>query len=99
MKVRFTRRASLRAERADKWWRQNRPTSPDLFSRELAEAVQHLETVTSAGTPHPTPRRPGLKRLLLGKTGCHLYFEVDESKHQVRVLILWGAPRGSEPKL
>ena len=99
MKVRFTPRGALRAEKANKWWRENRPDTRDLFTHELAEAVKWLQTIPGIGTPHPTPRRPHLKRLLLEKTGCHVYFEVDEKKTEIRILMLWGAPRGKEPKL
>jgi plasmid stabilization system protein ParE len=99
VKVRFTPRASLRAEKSNKWWRENRPLAPDLFAIELGEAVTRLRTIPGIGTPHPTARRPHLKRLLLAGTGCHVYFEVDEKKDESRILMLWGAPRGKEPKL
>jgi plasmid stabilization system protein ParE len=73
--------------------------SPDLFDRELAELVHRLETIPHFGTPHPTPRRPGLRRSLLQKTEFHVYFEADHVKQQVRVLTIWHARRGREPIL
>jgi hypothetical protein len=36
---------------------------------------------------------------MLEKTKCHVYFEVDEEKDETRILMIWGAPRGREPKL
>jgi hypothetical protein len=72
VKVKFTPRADLRAQKADAWWRKNRPDTSDLFADELAQAVKDLETITHLGTPHPTARHPLLKRLLLEKTKCHV---------------------------
>ena len=99
MKVKFTPRGDLRAQKANAWWRKNRPDTSELFADELARAVKDLETITHLGTLRPTERRPLLKRLLLEKTKCHVYFEVDEQKEEIRILMIWGAPRGREPKL
>jgi hypothetical protein len=38
-------------------------------------------------------------RLLLEKTKCHVYSEVDAPNQEIRILMIWGAPRGEEPKL
>lgn len=99
MKVKFTPRGDLRAASEARWWRKNRPDVPDLFEQELAHAIRQLETIPKLGTPHPTVRRPHLKRLLLEKTACHVYFEADERKAEIRILMLWGATRGRDPKL
>jgi plasmid stabilization system protein ParE len=99
VKVKFTPRGDLRAQKANVWWRKNRPDTSELFADELARAVKDLETIPHLGTPRPTERRPLLKRLLLEKTKCHVYFEVDEQKEEIRILMIWGAPRGREPKL
>lgn len=99
MKVKFTPRGDLRTQRAVAWWRKNRPDTSELLTEELAQAVEDLETIPHFGTPHPTAGRPQLMRLMLEKTKCHVYFEVDEKKAEIRVLMIWGAPRGREPKL
>ncbi|HTM44168.1 MAG TPA: hypothetical protein VL137_04390 [Polyangiaceae bacterium] len=99
MKVKFTPRGDLRAQNANAWWRKNRPDTAGLFAEELGQAVKNLETIAHVGTPHPTERRPHLMRLLLEKTRCHLYFELDEKKEEIRILMIWGAPRGRDPKL
>lgn len=87
MKVKFTPRGELRALKANAWWRKNRPDTSELFAEELACAVSDLETIPHLGTPHPA-RRPLLKRLLLEKTKCHLYFEVDDQKDETRILMI-----------
>lgn len=98
MKVKFTPRGELRAQKANAWWRKNRDTR-EPFADELAQAVKDLETIPHLGTPRPTERLPLLKRLLLEKTKCHVYFKVDEQKEEIRILMIWGAPRDREPKL
>jgi hypothetical protein len=77
---------------------KDRPDTRELLADELAQPAKDLETIPHLGTPHPTGRRPLLKRLLLEKTKSHVYFEVDEQKEESRILI-WGAPRGREPNL
>jgi len=99
VKVKFTPRGELRAQRANACWRKNRPDTSELFAEELTRAVKDLETIPHLGTPHPTERRPLLKRLMLEKTMCHVYFEVDEQKEEIQILMIGGAPRGREPKL
>jgi hypothetical protein len=73
--------------------------APDLFKDEPAVLVHQLETIEHFGTPHPTPRRLWLKRALLERTGFHVYFETIERAQEVRILVLWHARRGREPKL
>ena len=99
MNVKFTPRGDLRAQRAVAWWRKNRPHTSELLTEELSQAVKDLETIPHFGTPHPTARRPRLMRLMLEKTKCHVYFEVDDKKAEIRILMIWGAPRGREPNL
>ena len=59
----------------------------------------HLETVSNPGTPCPTSRRPQLKRMLLEKTKCQLYFVSDERKQRIDVLHVWDGRRERLPTL
>jgi plasmid stabilization system protein ParE len=94
----ISQRARRDAERIDAWWRSHRDAR-ELFAREFQAAVQFLKTVADPGTPYPTARRPGLRRLLLPKTGRHVYFEIVQAENLVRILSVWGAPRERPPKL
>jgi hypothetical protein len=82
----------------DAWWREHRPSSPDLFAQELAQGVATLETLPFAGQRVEHATVQGLRRTLLRATRVHLYY-VAESKHLVRVLAAWGAVRGMGPDL
>ena len=72
---------------------------PELFFEEMLEVIEHLETVGNPGTPCPTNRRPQLKRMLLEKAKCHLYFVSDERKQRIDVLHVWDGRRERLPAL
>jgi hypothetical protein len=40
-----------------------------------------------------------MRRVLMSQTHHHVYFYVDEAKPRVVIVAVWGAPRGSGPKL
>jgi hypothetical protein len=66
---------------------------------EMEEMVSFLETVISPGTPCPTNKHPGLKRILLEKSKCHVYFEIDERDAVIDVIAVWDGRRERPPKL
>jgi plasmid stabilization system protein ParE len=96
--VRLSKRAQLAIVRIHERWRAV-GDHPSTFLDELLEAVEFLATVSTPGTPCPTVRRRGLKRLLLEKSRCHVYFEINERKQQVEVLTVWDGRRARAPKL
>ena len=81
------------------WWAQNRPTAPDLFAREFRDTLEQIRTMPGSGTAWPTERRPTLRRILMPRTQNHIYFRVDRKAQTVHVLAVWGAPKGTTPKL
>jgi len=98
VKAFISKRAAQAAERIAERWRRH-AGDPDIFPRELLEAIELLETTRSPGSPFPTPRRPRLKRLLLRKSRCHIYFEVDEPGQTIRILHIWDGRRERPPRL
>ena len=46
-----------------------------------------------------TAERPALRRFLMEKSKCHLYFEIDQERELVNVITVWNGQRGREPKL
>ena len=46
-----------------------------------------------------TMPHPSLKRLLLRKSRCQIYFEVDETTQTIRILHVWDARRERAPTL
>jgi hypothetical protein len=47
----------------------------------------------------PDEQTPRLKRILLEKSKCHVYFEIDHRKALLEVLTVWDGRRERAPKL
>jgi hypothetical protein len=88
--------AQLRARRL--WWRENRDKAPDLFDRELGEAVDRL--ARNAAMLPIFARRSGhvIRRYLMPRTRCHPYLEVTENPPEVIVLAAGGGQRKRSPR-
>ena len=81
----------------DAWWRRNRTDSPDLFSREIAEAFSTLEVAPETGSRYPQPKVKGIRRIHLPATRHHVYYLV--GTEAVVVLSVWGSVKGRGPNL
>lgn len=81
------------------WWVEHRPGAPDAFAAELAVALVDLADL--AKSVPVVVRREGVevRRWLLPKTRCHLYYAIDETNDLVEVLAAWGARMGRLPPL
>lgn len=99
MTVRITARARQQALHADKWWRQNRPSAPELFVDELAAAFERLSASPQIGVPFPDTEVPDVRRMLLVGSRYHVYYFVDAASEEVVVLAIWSAIRGRTPSL
>jgi len=98
VKVEITKRARRAAVRINERWAKH-GDNPRLFAQELLDSLRHLKNIPHACTPRSTPKRSTLRRFLMEKTKCHLYFEVDEKQRVVKVVAIWNGQRGHEPKL
>ena len=98
MKAYLSKRAGRAAERIDERWRQ-RADHPNVFAQDLLAAVELLESGTTPGSPFPTEKRPSLRRLLMPRSRCHLYFEIDHASESIQILHIWDARRGRTPAL
>jgi hypothetical protein len=98
VKAYISKRAARAAERIAARWHE-RADDPDVFARELLETIELLETTRSPGAMFPTPKHPALKRVLMRKSRCHLYFEIDEAKQMIQILQVWDGRRERSPKL
>lgn len=98
MNVFISKRAGRAAGRINARWRKS-ADYPNTFTQELLEAIDFLGSVDTPGAPFPTQKRPGLKRLLMPKSRCHIYFEIDTRKQMIRVLHIWDGRRETTPNL
>lgn len=90
--------ADAHAREIDRWWREHRPTSPDLFVNELARAFQLLARVPALGAAYEDPGAPAdIRRVLMRPTRTHVYDSVDPVARIVVVRAIWHASRGPGP--
>lgn len=95
MKVRFTDEAKRLARLERSWWRKNRDAK-HLFDQELRAARARLKD----GPKHQAYgviEGETVRRLLLEKTRCHVYYVIYETENLVRIVAVWGAARGGGP--
>jgi plasmid stabilization system protein ParE len=81
------------------WWRLNRPKAPEAVREELDRAFSLLTLQPHIGARARSERLAGVRRLLLSRVRHHVYYRVDEARHQVEVLALWHANRDRGPSL
>ena len=98
--VQFTTVAERHSKSLDAWWRTNRPSVSGLFRRELTDAALRLVEAPRIGLPYASSGPPlRVRRLLLGKTGVHLYYSIDDEKDLITVRAIWHSARGKSPSL
>lgn len=99
VRVRSTPRADAQAEAADLWWRANRPAAPDLFLSELRDAGQLLSAMPEAGEVFTARGRSRVRRVLLPRTGYHVYYCYSARTRTATIHAVWAARRGHGPRL
>jgi plasmid stabilization system protein ParE len=97
VKVSLTDEAKRQARAERTWWRKNRDTKR-LFDDELRSARDRLKESPTDKVYGFIDREP-VRRMLLEKTRCHLYYVVREREGIVRIVAIWGAKRGRDPEL
>jgi hypothetical protein len=98
VKAYLSKRAARAVERIDARWRAH-ADDPGIFAAEFLAAVAQLESATTPGSPFPTAKRPALRRLLMSRSRCHIYFEIDETNEAIQILHIWDGRRERAPKL
>ncbi len=98
MKLRLTPRALADAKRLKRWWTQHRTKAPDLFEQELDDALKSILAMPTLGRVYEHEGRDvGLRRVLMQKTGHHVYYAVEAD--EIVVIAVWGARKERGPKL
>ena len=95
--VKTTPQADAQILAIDDWWRENRPTSPDLFLDELINAFDIVARAPQIGRLYRPSPVPGTRRLLLRATRYHVYYVPGEE--EVRIIAVWHGARGAGPPM
>ena len=91
----LTEEAQRHARAERRWWRAHRDAK-HLFTEELRAAREVLAHPPKHEIYGHFEGQP-VRRLLLEKTRCHVYYVVSEREHLVRIVAIWGAMRGGGP--
>ncbi len=70
-----------------------------MFLDELAAAERQLRTAPELGSIYIERGKRIIRRVLLPKTGTHVYYSLDANDELVTILAVWGAQRGRTPRL
>jgi hypothetical protein len=81
------------------WWRANRSKAPARFDEELATALTAISERPESFPVFSARGGRTVRRCLLVKTRCHLYFEVLDETGEVWVTAARGAAQRRPPKL
>ena len=93
-RVVFAFAARAHVDTIGEWWAENRPAAPTLFREELRAIVRLLEVTPLLGPEYAAPT-PGVRRMLIGRSGYHAYWEVSPAARTVTVTAVWHSRRGS----
>jgi plasmid stabilization system protein ParE len=102
VRVKLAPRAQQRSQSVTTWLRKHRPGREEVFDREFDVVIDRLALMSPRGplgTAQGSYRGKTLWRVLLPKSEQHLLYTIDEAKDLVVVRSVWGARRGSRPKL
>lgn len=99
MRILLTPEAATLLESRKSWWRSYRPATADLFDREFLDAVALIEDRPALFPVVLETKGRTIHRVLMEKTSCHLYYEIDEAAGIIRIVSAWGAVQGRPPRL
>lgn len=95
--VTATARAHVQA--VVRWCAENDRGVPETFLDELDAAVARIGELPLSGHLYQPSPVEGVYRVLLRRSGYHVYYTVDEDAGDVIVRAVWYAARGSGPTL
>lgn len=78
--------ANAQIEAALLWWSRNRPASRGLLANEVDRGLALIEHVPQAGRRTTSTLFRDVRRLLLRRSGYHLYYQVLDAQHAVHVV-------------
>ncbi len=90
--------AQRRFEAEDEWWRENRDAK-DLFMHEFEQTLEQLGANPDIGQAYRLTRGKLIRRVLMKKTRCYVYYFHDREHDLVEIHTIWGARRERGPIL
>lgn len=94
MRLTYSVDAAADIREAARAWKRFGGPSASAFRNDLVTARALLRVVPFVGGEAIDAPQPGIRRLLLLRTGYWLYYSVNEAAREVVVLRLWHPKRG-----
>ena len=66
---------------------------------DLERAFELVATQPGIGARARSAKKEAIRRLLLSRTGYHLYYQVNAKVGRIEVVALWHSRRGREPSI
>ena len=98
MRIEIVDEAKAQFARRDASWRAN-PDAHELFVDEYERALAHLTTSPKSGDQYRIVRGKLVRRWLMKKTECHVYYWYSEELDLIEIRAFWGAKRELRPDL
>lgn len=90
--------AQRRFEAEDDWWREHRDAA-ELFVDEFEQILELLSAMPGAGRRYRLVHGKLIQRVLMKKTGCHVYYFHDRERDLIEIHSIWGARKERGPRL
>ena len=98
MKLKIFEEARLQFRTENAWWRENRDAKT-LFAQEFIATIRDIQKVPGAGPIYVEKRGRIIRKWLMPKTRCHVYYRFEPEKNLLSIYSVWGARRGRGPSL
>ncbi len=82
-----------------RWCVENDRGVPDVFLAEVEAAIERLSELPYSGHLYEKSPIDAVRRVLLRRSGYHLYYTTDADVSDVVVRAVWYAGRGAGPVL
>jgi len=97
--VKLTPRAAAEIRRASEWWRANREAAPFALVEDLERAFEPIAAQPGIGARARNAKTEGVRRLLLSRTGYHVYYQLNAEAGRIEILALWHSHRVRGPAI
>lgn len=98
MKIVLLDEAQERFEAEDRWWREHRDAK-ELFVTEFEEVLRQVASTPGIGQRYRRARSKLIRRVVMKKTRCHVYYFHDPERDLLEIHSIWGARRKRGPAL
>ncbi len=98
MKLKVFIEARLQFRKENAWWREHRDAKT-LFAQEFLTTIRDIQKMPEVGPIYLQRRGRTIRKWLMPKTRCHVYYRFDQDQDLLSIYSVWGACRGRGPKL